>query len=499
MSKHNEPFWRQVHERIAWLRGLTTDNAAAETILALNAGVPEEVLWAANALTATKYINNQAHNLLGFVSHAMIGCEDARQLSRHQTPRIRHLLLAQAIWQTVFDLHDPCLTPYELLPSSPLQEATLDANLNGLRVDVRMGEYLRADHRLVGLEAQSPREALIDLLLEIGLEGMVTDDHTLISPVLVLGTSELLEWTQTFDMLRCTLRYSASFPRNFAPYDRALKLLAECHLEGGAPHHHVQPERIDVLRRSFLDAVPHQRPEIAARAMSANGYAPETVLAAVTLAAADMYLMAQPVPHEDFDAVSREVAPIHIGTSTNALRAGLVWMSPRTRALAGIQGGSLLERGPSVLNAAFEFVPFEVARPYPYAEDVTPLRGKSTEALLAILREACPAHDYRTATAAVRAYADTGEAPKPLIATLTEIACLDNSTLLHNFKHLNAMIKEFRASVHADRWNFLMAAARWMAWYTGVDQRAYHQAVGVMRSSMAETHDAPEYITHEPR
>lgn len=485
MSTHNDAFWALVEERIHWLRTLTTENAAAETVLALQSGVPEDVLWAANAITAMKYVNNQAHNLLGFVSHAMIGCEDARQLARTQAQRTRHLLLAHAVWQTVFDLNDPCLTPYELLACSPLYAATPEENIKWLRTDVRMGEYLRADHRLVGLERQLPRESVIDLLLDIGLEGMVTDDHTLISPVLVLGAHDLVGPKHGFDMLRATLRYSASFPRNFAPYDRALKLLTACELEEGVTASAVQPDRIEALRHAFHAAAPHDRPELAARAMSVTGDSPETVLAAVTLAAADMYLMAQPVPHADFDAVSREVAPIHIGTSTNALRCALAWMSPRTRAIAAIQGGSLLERGPSVLNAAFEFVPFAPARPFPFEEDVTPLRGKPAEALLNSVREGTLAHDYRTVTASVRAYADGGNDAEAMIATLTEIACIDNSTLLHNFKHLNAMVKEFRASSHPDRWNYLIAAARWMAWYAGIDRSAYQQAVGVMAAARA--------------
>ena len=110
----------------------------------------------------------------------------------------------------------------------------------------------------------------------------------------------------------------------------------------------------------------------------ADGHAPETVLSAVSLAGCDMYLMAEPVPHEDFDAISREVAPIHIGTCISALRAGMKYLNPGMKTLAVIRGGSQLERGPSVLNEVFEFIPFEPVRAYPYAEDVEALAGQST-------------------------------------------------------------------------------------------------------------------------
>ena len=95
----------------------------------------------------------------------------------------------------------------------------------------------------------------------------------------------------------------------------------------GHPAHEFQPERVAGLRAAFHAAAPDERPEIAARALARERCAPATVLAAVSLVAADCYLMTEPVPHDDFDAVSREVAPMHINTTTNVLREALGSMS----------------------------------------------------------------------------------------------------------------------------------------------------------------------------
>jgi hypothetical protein len=469
-----------VEARAQWLRGLTKENAVEAIVQVLRAGESEDVLLAAGAVCACRYIKNEAHNLLGFVSHAMIACEDVRTLMEGQTQETRWFFLAQALYQVVFDLHDPCLGPYELLPSTPYREKTVEDNIRLLRTDVRMGEYLRADHRLVALEQDLPREQLIDLLLEIGMEGMVTDDHTLISPSLVLGMMELVGWQAAFEMLRVTLRYSASFPRHFEPYDRAITLMQEYGLEQGVTASGVQPERIEDLRQRFLAANPADRPLIVAQALAEEGTSPETILAAVTLTAADMYLMAEPVLHDDFDAISREVAPIHIGTSTNALRAMLPYYSARTKVLAALSGGNLLERGPSVLNAAFEFVPFTPGPAYPYTEDVAALRDLSPGALLDRLPQALRLHDYRLATALVQAYAQSGAEAHGLIAVLTDVAATDDGTLLHSAKHLGAMVREFRMSTHPDRWNYLMAAARFIGWYAGKNVGAYERAVAAM-------------------
>lgn len=469
----------ETQHHMAWLRASHPSDIVEQTVDALRDGASENALWAAGALTAARYINNQAHNLLGFVSHAAIGCEDARQLAENQPDQTRHLLLIQALHQVVFDMHDPCLSPYELLPFSPLYDKSDAENIRWLRADVRLGEYMRVDHRIVGLEKRLSRDALVDLLLDIGLEGVVTDDHTFLTPALSLHMVDLIGWDEGFDLLRVALRYSASFPRNFAPYDRALDLLKHYGLEYGAPESAYQADRVDHLRAALLTAQPHDRPELAARTL-AEGCSPDTVLAAVCLAACDLYLMTDPVPHDAFDAISREVAPMHINTSTSALRTMLPQLSPRTAALAAIQGGSLLERGPSILNADFEFIPFEPARGYPYAEDVDALRRYEPAALLKILHAALHDHDTRTATAAVRAYQQTGSAPEPMIAALTAVACTDDGTLLHSVKHMGALLREFRLCAHADRWNYLIAAARFMAWYAGKNTSVYQRALAAL-------------------
>ena len=466
----------EVQRHIDWLRAATPGDVVERTARELRDGASEAALWAAGAITAARYINNQAHNLLGFVSHAAIGCQDARQLAAGQPDRTRWLLLSQALSQVVFDMHDPCLGPYELVPYSPFYDESDDENIRGLRIDVRMGEYMRVDHRLVGLEKRLPRAAFIDLILDIGLEGMITDDHTFLTPALSLEMIDLIGWDRGFDLLRVAIRYSASFPRNFEPYDRALDLVKQYGLEAGVDARAYQPEHVDRLRAAFLNAPPHARPELAAQSL-AEGLSPDTILAAVCLVACDLYLMTDPVPHEDFDAISREVAPMHLNTSTSALRTMLPRLSPRMAALAAIQGGNLLERGPSILSADFDFVEFEPSRAYPYREDEEALADHAPAALLTLMHDALHAHDTRTATAAARAYTRSGAPSEDLIGALTAVACTDDGTLMHSIKHMGALTREFALCAHEDRGNYLIAASRFMAWYAGKDVGVYQRAV----------------------
>jgi hypothetical protein len=465
-----------VHHLIDWLRHVQLDTVLDEAVSELASSTSEDDLWAASALTACRYLNNQAHNLLGFVSHAMIGAEDARRLAAGQTKRTRHLLLLQSLYQTAMDLRDICFAPYELLPFWPHLDGSAAATAKLLRTDVHFGEYCRADHRFVGLAGEMTQAELVDLLLEIGLEGVTTDDHTIISPVLTLGMLELIGWEAGFDMLRWAIRYSASFPLNRAPYERAVELARYHGLESGAATDGLQPELVQPMRRALYDAPPHLRPELVAQAIADRNCSPQTAIAAAAQTACDMYLRVDPVPHADFDAISREVAPIHIGNALRLLREGLPHMSPRTRVLAAIQAGSLLERGPSVLNRDFCFVPFEPVRAYPYEEDVARWADQAPERILPSLYAALHAHDCRQVTALVHAYADQRADCEPLIALLTEVAATDNGTLMHNIKHLNSMVIEFRACDAADRGNFLIQAAKFAGWYAGLTTTAYTRA-----------------------
>jgi hypothetical protein len=464
-------------ELIQWLRHAEPASIADDVVSLIDDGVDVDELWAVGALTAARYVSNQARNLLGFVSHAMIGCEDARQAAVDQPADIQRILLIQALSQVAVDLRDPCFAPYELFDVWGTEEATVADGIRELRSDVRFGEWMRADHRLVGLERTMPRDELIDLVLDIGLEGMVTDDHTFITTALSLDMMELTGWTEGFAMLRATMRYSCTFPRNFAPYDHTLALVEQYGLHDGITIDGFDAEAGTHLRRRLLAAQPAERPEMVARALAKESCSAQTVMSALAMAACDMYLRVDPVPHEDFDAVSREVAPIHIGTTLNVLRSSLPRMSPATAAKAVIMGGCLLERGPSVLNADFEFIPFVPARSYPYAEDVVELASDGSEQLLKTVDAAIHEHDVRTTTAGVAAFGAGGGESDAMIATLVRIACTDDGTLMHNVKHLHSCLGEFRASSDADRWNFLIAAAKWISWYAGKDTGTYQRAL----------------------
>jgi hypothetical protein len=151
-----------------------------------------------------------------------------------------------------------------------------------------------------------------------------------------------------------------------------------------------------------------------------------------------------------------------------------------TAAKAVVMGGCLLERGPSILNENFEFIPFVPGPAYPRTEHVETAKSKGNNELLEELERSLFAHDVGSATAAVKAFELAGGDPEELITLLVRVACTDDGTLMHNVKHLHSCLGEFRASSNPDRWNFLISAAKWVSWYAGKDTKTYQRAVGLI-------------------
>ena len=77
-------------------------------------------------------------------------------------------------------------------------------------------------------------------------------------------------------------------------------------------------------------------------------------------------------------------------------------------------------------------------------------------------------------------YANAGYAPEALITTLGKIACRDNFTEMHAFKHHQATYEEFHATRPSLRWRHLVAAVQAAAISHGRIQDVYEHAAAVM-------------------
>jgi hypothetical protein len=88
--------------------------------------------------------------------------------------------------------------------------------------------------------------------------------------------------------------------------------------------------------------------------------------------------------------------------------------------------------------------------------------------------------EVKHAAALAQQYADSGYAPEPLIDMLARIACRDNFTEMHAFKHHQATYEEFYATRPSLRWRHLVAAVQASAISHGRIQDVFDHAAEVM-------------------
>jgi len=86
----------------------------------------------------------------------------------------------------------------------------------------------------------------------------------------------------------------------------------------------------------------------------------------------------------------------------------------------------------------------------------------------------------KQAAALAQQYANCGYSPEPLITVLGKIACRDNFTEMHAFKHHQATYEEFHTTRPSLRWRHLVAAVQAAAISHGRIQDVYDHAAEVM-------------------
>src|SRR5437660_503210 len=104
-------------------------------------------------------------------------------------------------------------------------------------------------------------------------------------------------------------------------------------------------------------------------------------------------------------------------------------------------------------------------------------RGRSAAAGLASWRST---DEVKHAAALAQQYAGRGYAPELLIGVIGKIACRDNFTEMHAFKHHQATYEEFYATRPSLRWRHLVAAVQASAISHGRIQDVFDHAAEVM-------------------
>ena len=474
---HIEPLVQFVEET-------TPERIVAATHDKLTAGTPVKDMLLASALAVVRSSDlPPGHH--GGPLHPLAGLHAVRHISARLPGEYAKLPVIQNVAVANKHIHSPAMGPFLLADARPVSENDdVDATVKAFRTAVSRGVYNACDHYfLYLLERRSPMQ-MLELLLEVGIAKNQLDDHYFLFPVFTWRALEYFGWEYAKYIGRAPVRYVTrpTAPATLADVDElirkhellerdlraqtgedetaAITALADeigrCQRPGGDS----RDARAGLGRRRVargrrreplggrLDAVPalaDGQPDGCAhqygRQYPAVPAAPARALAAHQAAGAAG--LAHGAGSADGSADAGTGAPARAGA----------------RGVAAVPHAGRADRRDRELHR-------------PPAGRRAVARGN-----LATWRST---DEVKQVAALAQQYADLGYAPESLITAMGKIACRDNFTEMHAFKHHQATYEEFYATRPSLRWRHLVAAVQAAAISHGRIQDVYDHAAEVM-------------------
>ena len=417
--------------------------------------------------------------------HPLAGLHAVRHIAARLPGDYAHLPVIQNVAVANKHIHSPAMGPYILADAEPVSERDdVDATLESIRFAAGRGVYNACDHYFLYLMQRLSPMQVLEHLLEIAIPKNQLDDHYFLFPVFTWRALEYLGWQYAKYIGRAPVRYVTrpTMPASLDDVDALIATFGLLDRELRAATGDDETAAITTLadeigRCQKLSEVPG----MLARAL-ADGLSLEGAGEALSVGGSTLFLRSQTGNPMD----------VHINTGANTRRYLL--RQPDLSRRIKLQALLVWHTGPEV-----RMVQRMLARELqPEPERVASLPSRTQDELLDEIEsfigrlpvgERLPAANLGTwrstdevkqVAALAQQYADRGYAPEPLIAAIGKIACRDNFTEMHAFKHHQATYEEFYATRPSLRWRHLVAAVQAAAISHGRIQDVYDHAAEVM-------------------
>jgi hypothetical protein len=419
--------------------------------------------------------------------HPLAGLHAVRHIAARLPGEYAALPVIQHVAVANKHIHSPAMGPYMLAAAQPVSESDdLDATVQAFRYAASRGTYNACDHYFLHLlERLSPMQVL-EHLLQVAIPKNQIDDHYFLFPVFTWRGLDYLGWEYARHIGRAVVRYVTrpTAPASLAQVDELIAkydlLERALRFETGEDETAAVTELADEIGRCGDFA---EIPEMLAHAL-ATGLSLEGVGEALSVGGSTLFLRSQTGNPMD----------VHINTGANTRRYLL--RQPELSRRTKLQALLVWHTGPEVRMAQRMLAPGREPEPARVAALPVHTEGELLEEIEALIGrlpvgERLPAANLATwrstdevkqAAALAQQYADRGYSPEPLIIALGKIACRDNFTELHAFKHHQATYEEFHATRPALRWRHLVAAVQAAAISHGRIQDVYDHAVEVLHA-----------------
>jgi hypothetical protein len=325
---------------------------------------------------------------------------------------------------------------------------------------------------------------ILELLLEVGVPKNQLDDHYFLFPVFTVRALEYFGWDYAKYIGRAPVRYITrpTNPAMMLDVDELIRkhelLERDLRAKTGDDETAAITALADEIGRCGEFG---EIPEMLARALG-GGLSLEGAGEALSVGGSTLFLRSKTGNPMD----------VHINTGANTRRYLL--RQPELSRRIKLQALLTWNTGPEV-RMAQRMLASDVQ---PEAERVAALSAHTQDQLLEELEslisslpvgERLPTaglaswrstDEVKHAAALAQQYADNGYAPEALIDVLAKIACRDNFTEMHAFKHHQATYEEFYATRPSLRWRHLVAAVQASAISHGRIQDVFDHAAEVM-------------------
>jgi hypothetical protein len=436
------------------MQATPADELLAKLVALLREGTPEGDLVAAAALANARALGGTNYD--GY--HAFMALLPAHEMSTRMEAPLRHLPLLKVIHRSTRFIHaagraeDDAMAPVEgggdgAQDSSHLVE------------QIRARDQSAAERSLVALAAASPAKAHEEL------QRVVREDANVHRVVLAWRAFDLLRLageSQAAALLRQPLRFcinedESRVRRNGATPPIAVvvpKLIEEHHLAGREPGKREADDAwIGALAETIVTSDGAGAAGAAAAAL-AEGFAPEQVGAALSLAATRLLLRdpgrAKADTNKPVGSMHGASVGVHASDSANAWRH-LARAGSADNAFASLVAGAFHTGGQSQLVADHDF-----------DRDGAACTLAEPAALLKEIDGRIRERDQVGASRAARHYGELGHDPDALFRALATFAVADDGAL-HHEKYFLTATEEHAAARAAHRPLYLAALTRVMA------------------------------------
>jgi hypothetical protein len=454
-----------------------------ETMARLRAGASIKKLMAASALAVTRSSDlPPGHH--GGPLHPLVGIHAIVHTAERVSGELRLLPILQHVALSNKHIHHPGMGPYILPEFEPVDAGGVEATKKAFFAAVDRGLYNAADHHFLWLWQNVPPVEALDLLLTVAIPKNLLDDHYFILPVFTWRALDWLGHEYLPFLMRPAVRYVSRFPTPPAVPEIDLLLDEYKLLERPLRAHTGADETpaIGVLGEAISRCDTYAEiPKMLARAL-ADGLSLEGTGEALSIGAAGLFMR----------SLTGNPMDVHLHTGVNLRRYLLkldgLSLQNKLRALL------MWHTGPEVRSTQTRMEP----PPQPSPEAVAALPYRTQSDLLDAIAESVhtqPPTDWSKVTnlGRMRAvpevkdtvnlaqqYANLGYDAATFITRLAEIACHDNFTETHAFKHHQATVEEFHATRPPWRWRHLVSAAQAAAISYGKNMELYEEAIELL-------------------